>query len=135
MHPLDIGVVLIQCSGDDPHSNSHSLSDPTTLKTPSGDYKTQNFSEKDLILMNMVLMLFRLIAIFLFDSTLGKAFDSQRNNKDIFQKDSRGKQGAKEMLRSNQAYFFTNPQKSEQKTVRPSSTSLSQSKMTTLLLL
>jgi hypothetical protein len=58
-------------------------------------------------------MLLTLITIFLFDSTLGKAFDSQRNNKDIFQNNSRGKQHAKEMLRSNQAYFYTNPQKSE----------------------
>ena len=27
--------------------NSHSLSDPTTLKTPSGDYKTRNFAWDD----------------------------------------------------------------------------------------
>jgi hypothetical protein len=54
-----------------------------------------------------------LIAIFLFDRTLGKAFDSQRSNKDIFLKDLRGMQRAKEMLSSNQANFYTNPQKSE----------------------
>ncbi len=29
--------------------NSHCLSDPTTLKTPPGDYKTQNFSQEDFI--------------------------------------------------------------------------------------
>jgi hypothetical protein len=34
----------------------------------------------------MFLMLLTLIAIFLIDSTLGKAFDSQCNNKDIFSK-------------------------------------------------
>jgi hypothetical protein len=54
-----------------------------------------------------------LITIFLIDSTLGKAFDSQSNNKDIFQKDSRGMQCAKEMLWSHQANFYTNPLKSE----------------------
>ena len=63
--------------------------------------------------MNMLLILLTLIAIFLFDHTLGKAFDSQRNNKDIFRKDSRGMQRAKEMLSSDQANFYTNPQKSE----------------------
>ena len=42
-----------------------------------------------------------------------QAFDSQRNNKDIFQKDSRGMQRAKEMLLSDRANFYTNPQKSE----------------------
>ena len=54
-----------------------------------------------------------LIAIFLIDGTLGKAFDSQRNNKDIFRNDSRGKQCAKEMLWSDQANFYTNSLKSE----------------------
>jgi hypothetical protein len=49
LHPLDIGDVLIRRSGDDPHSDFHSLSNPTTLKTPSGDYKTQNFSQEDFI--------------------------------------------------------------------------------------
>ncbi len=29
--------------------DSHSLSDPTTLKTPPGDYETQNFSRDDFI--------------------------------------------------------------------------------------
>jgi hypothetical protein len=57
--------------------------------------------------------LLTLIAIFLIDGALGKAFDSQRNNKDIFQNDSRRKLCAKEMLRSNQANFYTNPLKSE----------------------
>jgi hypothetical protein len=33
----------------------------------------------------MFLTLLTLIAIFLIDSTLGKAFDSQRNNKEIFE--------------------------------------------------
>jgi hypothetical protein len=42
-----------------------------------------------------------------------QAFDSQRNNKDIFRKDLRGMQCAKEMLSSNQGNFSTNPQKSE----------------------
>jgi hypothetical protein len=58
-------------------------------------------------------MLLMLIANFLIDSTLGMAFDSQRNNKDIFQNDSRGKQRAKEMLWSNHANFCTIPLKSE----------------------
>ena len=61
----------------------------------------------------MFLTLFTLIAIFLIDGTLGKAFDSQRNNKDIFRNNSRGKQCAKEMLRSDQANFYTNSLKSE----------------------
>jgi hypothetical protein len=63
--------------------------------------------------MNMLLILLTLIAIFLFDRTLGKAFDSQRSNKDIFRKDLRGMQRATEMLSSNQANFYTNPLKSE----------------------
>jgi hypothetical protein len=54
-----------------------------------------------------------LIAIFLIDGTLGKAFDSQRNNKDIIQNDSRGKQCAKEMLWNNHATFCMIPLKSE----------------------
>ena len=44
----------------------------------------------------------------------GKAFSSQRNNKDIFRKqNSRGMQRAKEVLSSNQANFHRNPRKSE----------------------
>jgi hypothetical protein len=54
-----------------------------------------------------------LIAIFLIDGTLGKTFDSQHNNKDIFQNDSRGKQCAKELLWSDQANFYANSLKSE----------------------
>ena len=61
----------------------------------------------------MLLILLTLIAIFLFDRTFGKAFDSQRSNKDIFRKELRGIQRAKEMLSSNQANFYTNPRKSE----------------------
>jgi hypothetical protein len=61
----------------------------------------------------MFLTLLTLIAIFLIDGTLGKAFDSQRNNKDIFQNDSRGKQCAKELLWNNHATFCTIPLKSE----------------------
>ncbi len=38
-------VIRIFC----PHSDSLILSDLTILKTPSGDYKTQNFSQEDLI--------------------------------------------------------------------------------------
>ncbi len=64
-------------------------------------------------LTNMFLTLLTLIAIFLTDGTLGKAFDSQHNNKDIFQNDSRWKQHAKEMLRNNHANFCTIPLKSE----------------------
>ena len=64
-------------------------------------------------LMNMLLTLLTLIAIFLIDRTLGKALDSQRNNEDIFRKDLRGMQRAKEMLSSDRANFYTNPQKSE----------------------
>ncbi len=61
----------------------------------------------------MFLALLTLIVIFLIDGTLGKAFDSQRNNKDIFLNDSRGKQCAKEMLWNNHATFCTIPLKSE----------------------
>jgi hypothetical protein len=61
----------------------------------------------------MLLTLLTLIAIFLIDRTLGKAFDSQRNNEDVFRKDLRGMQHAKEMLSSNRANFYTNPRKSE----------------------
>jgi hypothetical protein len=63
--------------------------------------------------MNMLLILLTLIAIFLFDHTLGKAFDSQRSNKDIFRKDLRGMQRVKEMLSSDQANFYTNHRKLE----------------------
>ncbi len=63
--------------------------------------------------MNMFLTLLTLIATFLIDSTLGKAFDSQCNNKDIFQNDSKGKQCAKEMLWKDHANFCTIPLKSE----------------------
>ena len=61
----------------------------------------------------MFLTLLTLIAVFLFDCTLGNAFNPQRNNRDIYQKDLRGMQRAKEMLSSNQAIFYTNPRKSE----------------------
>ncbi len=61
----------------------------------------------------MLLTLHTLIAIFLIDRTLGKAFDSQRNNEDVFRKDLRGMQRAKEMLSSDRANFYTNPRKSE----------------------
>ena len=61
----------------------------------------------------MLLTLLTLITIFLIDRTLGKAFDSQRNNADVFRKDFRGMQRAKEMLSSDQANFYTNPRKSE----------------------
>jgi hypothetical protein len=44
---------------------------------------------------------------------MGKAFDSQRNNKDIFRNDSRGKERAKEMLWNDHANFCTIPLKSE----------------------
>jgi len=63
--------------------------------------------------MNMLLTLLTLITIFVIDCTLGKAFDSQRNNKDIFQNDSRGMQREKEMLSSDQLNIYTNPWKSE----------------------
>ncbi len=52
-------------------------------------------------------MLLTFILIFLIDSTLEKAFNSQRNNNDIFQNDSRGKQRAKELLWDNHASFCT----------------------------
>ncbi len=57
-------------------------------------------------------MLLTLIAIFLF-VLFEQALDSQRNNKDIFQNDSREMQRAKEMLWSDQANFYTNSLKSE----------------------
>ena len=61
----------------------------------------------------MILTLLTLIAVFLFDRTLGKAIDPQRNNEDFIRRHSRGMQCAKEMLWSNQANFYTNPLKSE----------------------
>ncbi len=60
----------------------------------------------------MFLTLLTVIVVFLFDRTLGKAIDSQRNNEDFVQRDSRGMQRAKEMLWSNQANFYTNHLKS-----------------------
>ena len=82
--------------------------------------------------MNMLLTLLTLIAIFLIDHTLGKAFDSQSSNKDSFQKDSRGMQRAKEMLLSDQANFYTNPLKSETNDRSNLINSLSQSQMMSL---
>ncbi len=61
----------------------------------------------------MLLTLLTLITIYHFDCTLGKAFNSQRNNRDIYPKDLRGMQRAKEMLWSSQANFYTNPLASE----------------------
>jgi hypothetical protein len=61
----------------------------------------------------MLLTLLMLITIFLIDSTLEKAFNSQCNKKDIFQNNSRGKQCAKEMLQRNYANFRTILLKSE----------------------
>ena len=49
-----------------------------------------------------------LIAVFLFDCTLGKAIDSQCNNRHIYQKDLKGMQCTKEMLWSDQANVYTN---------------------------
>jgi hypothetical protein len=62
--------------------------------------------------MNTHQMLLTLIAIFLFVS-FKQALDSQRNNEDIFQNNSREMQRAKEMLWSDQANFYTNSLKSE----------------------
>ena len=63
--------------------------------------------------MNMFLTLLTLIVVFLFDRTLGKAINSQCNNRHIYGKDLRGMQHAKEMLWNDQANFYTNPRKSE----------------------
>ena len=60
----------------------------------------------------MFLTLLTLIVVFLFDHTLGKAINPQRNNEDFVQRDSRGMQRAKEMLWSDQANFHTNLLKS-----------------------
>ena len=60
----------------------------------------------------MFLTLLSLIAIFLFDRTLGKAIDPQRNNEDFIRRHSRGMQHAKEMLWRDQANFYRNPLKS-----------------------
>ena len=57
----------------------------------------------------MFLTLLMLIAVFLFDPTPGKAFGSQRNNRDIYLQDLRGMQCTKEMLWRNQANFYMNP--------------------------
>jgi len=80
-----------------------------TLKTPPGDYEKR----EKILFMNMLLILLTLITIFLIDHTLGKAFDSHCSNKDIFRKDLRGMQRVKEMLSSDRANFYTNPQKTE----------------------
>ena len=64
-------------------------------------------------LMNMLLILLTLIAIFLIDSTFEKVFDSQCNNEDDFRNDLRGMQWGKEQLLSNPANFYMNPQKSK----------------------
>jgi hypothetical protein len=61
----------------------------------------------------MLLMLLTLIAIFLIDGTLGKAFDLQCNNEHIFRKGLKGMQCAKEMLSIDRANIYMNPQKSE----------------------
>ena len=57
----------------------------------------------------MLQILLTLITIFLIDRTLGQAFDSQRNNKDVFRNVRRK---CFEATRA-QANFSTNPQKSE----------------------
>ena len=62
--------------------------------------------------MNTLQMLLTLIAIFLFVS-FEQALDSQRNNEDIFQNDSRKMQRAKEMLWSDHSNFCTISLKSE----------------------
>jgi hypothetical protein len=62
--------------------------------------------------MNTLQMLLTLIAIFLFVS-FEQALDSQRNNEDIFQNDSREMQRAKEMLWSDHSNFCTISLKSE----------------------
>jgi hypothetical protein len=62
--------------------------------------------------MNTLQMLLTLIAIILFVS-FEQALDSQHNNEDIFQNDSREMQRAKEMLWNDQANFYTNSLKSE----------------------
>jgi hypothetical protein len=51
--------------------------------------------------------------LFPHDSVLEKAFNSQCNIEDIFQKDLRGKQRAKEMLWNDHANFCAIPLKSE----------------------
>jgi hypothetical protein len=57
----------------------------------------------------MFLALLTLITVFLFDRTLGKAIDSQCNNRNIYGNGLRGMQHAKEMLWSDQANFYMNP--------------------------
>jgi hypothetical protein len=59
----------------------------------------------------MFLTLLTLIAVFLFDCTLGKAIDPQSNKENFVRKDPRGMQRAKEMPWSNQANFYRNPLK------------------------
>jgi hypothetical protein len=59
--------------------------------------------------MSMFLTLLTLIVVFLFDCTLGKAINSQCNNRHIYGNDLRGMQCEKKMLWSNQANFYTNP--------------------------
>ncbi len=92
-----------------------------------------NTNEK-FIEMNAILLMITWIAIF-HCAIFGQAFDSQCNNEDIFQVDSRGKQCAKEVLCSNQAnftWFFWNQ---KQTTAPFLSDFLPQSQMTVLLLL
>ena len=87
---INILWILLDAYPQSSAIDSHILSDPMSLKTPPGDYDTRNFFQ-EIVFMIMLLTLLTLITIFLIDRTLGKAFNSWRNNKDIFRKDFRGR--------------------------------------------
>ncbi len=86
--------------------------------------------------MNMFLILFTLIAIFLIDSTLGKAFDSQCTTTKTFSKKTHEECNVQRKCYGVSKLTF--PQflwNQKQKTVSLSSIALSQSQMTIILLL
>ena len=76
---------------------------PNDFKDTTWWLRNSKLCSRRFYLTNMFLTLLTLIAVFLFDRILGKAIDSQRNNKDFVKKDSRGMQCAKEMLWSDQS--------------------------------
>ena len=63
--------------------------------------------------MNMFLILLKLITIVFIDGTLGKAFDSQRSNKDIFPKRFKRNATCEGNAIEQSSNFYTNPLKSE----------------------
>ena len=95
---------------------------PINFKDTIWWLRNSKLLSRQFYLMNMLQMLLTLIPIFLF-ALFGQAFDSQRNNEDIFQKDSRG-------MLLHESFDITNKRR-----FLLSSNLLSRSLMTFLLLL